>query len=425
MAGDHEAALRHAVPVVRAGRGDAAELFVLGRALVALGEPALAYSAYDVALARAIDSGNLALSVACCADLADQGQDAAQRFDEVAAAFARGSKRISPGAPPAMPGAAPETRPLAAGLGRDALVAEARAAIDQATLALETDRSGSGVTQFRAQPLFSALGQDALRAIVEAFEPVVLKAESRIIEQGTVGAEAYVLGRGELEVVRDDRQTGEPVLLARLGAGALIGEMSLLSRSPRAAHVIAKRPSVLLVAHKESLDAIAARSPELAAEFAEHCHRRMLENLMRHSPILGAVDTSERPAVMEKFVPRAFEQGQRLITQGESSEGMHLIASGEIAVVHREADGDTEIARLGIGDSVGEVALVLRRAANADVVAVTPTITLHLPQASFMDVVRKHPTLLAELYEIAVKRDEETSSIAAQQATDVDDLVLV
>jgi hypothetical protein len=39
--------------------------------------------------------------------------------------------------------------------------------------------------------------------------------------------------------------------------------------------------------------------------------------------------------------------------------------------------------------------------------------------------VKRHPALLAQLYELAVKRDEETSSIVAQEATDIDEFVLI
>ncbi len=51
--------------------------------------------------------------------------------------------------------------------------------------------------------------------------------------------------------------------------------------------------------------------------------------------------------------------------------------------------------------------------------------TLHLPTEKFMSLVREHPTILAELYELAVKRDDETRSIVAQEATSADDYVLV
>ena len=75
---------------------------------------------------------------------------------------------------------------------------------------------------------------------------------------------------------------------------------------------------------------------------------------------------------------------------------------------------------------VGEVALVLRRKANADVVAVHPTVTLHLPKDGFMDLIREHPAILQGLYLLAVKRDEETSGVLENSTTSVaEDYVLV
>ena len=44
-----------------------------------------------------------------------------------------------------------------------------------------------------------------------------------------------------------------------------------------------------------------------------------------------------------------------------------------------------------------------------------------------MSLIREHPTILVELYEIAVKRDDETRSIVAQETTsaDADEYVLI
>ena len=57
---------------------------------------------------------------------------------------------------------------------------------------------------------------------------------------------------------------GDKLLLARLTGGSLFGEMALLSRAPRAASVVARRPSILLVGRKDALDAVAERESEVA-----------------------------------------------------------------------------------------------------------------------------------------------------------------
>ena len=74
---------------------------------------------------------------------------------------------------------------------------------------------------------------------------------------------------------------------------------------------------------------------------------------------------------------------------------------------------------------MGEVALVLRRPAITDVVAHHPTVTLFLARERLMDLVKAHPKVFVDLYELAVKRDEETTTMAGEEAAETDDFVIV
>jgi cAMP-dependent protein kinase regulator len=321
----------------------------------------------------------------------------------------------------------PELPPLSDSLrGAELLDNVAKILNDASEKLVAARAAGAARPRVVPQPLFSSLDESGLRAMIGIFEVATVPEGAVLIEQGTRGAEAYVVARGELEVQRVPHEAdASPIRLARLGAGALFGEMALLSRSPRAARVIACRPSVLLVARKEALDEVAAHRPEIGREFAAYCRRRMLDNLVRTSSVLRAVTPEERPALVEMFITRTFEEHETIISQGHASEGLHLIASGEVVVVHKDGEESTVIAELGPGEVVGEMALVLRRPANAHVIASHPTITLHLPRDRFLALIKQHPAILSELYELAVKRDEETSSIVAQEATDIDEVVLL
>jgi CRP-like cAMP-binding protein len=140
----------------------------------------------------------------------------------------------------------------------------------------------------------------------------------------------------------------------------------------------------------------------------------MVANLVRTSKVLLSVPQKERQALVERFETKVFEKGEKLIVDGKETSGLHLIASGEVAVLGREEGGENfVIGTLGVGETVGEVALVLRRKANANVVAVVPTVTLHLPREDFLGLIREHPAILSGLYLCAVERDEETSSVLA------------
>lgn len=423
-AGELEEALRWVVAELNRDATGSVALLLTARWVADLGREEAAREGFETCVTRSIAAGQLPVAVAACAELRRFGGDASKCYQQIASAYAEGSACLGerPMEPPTLGVAQEVEQPLPGSFRGDALLDEAGDALRAAKEALP----GKPPRDLPQQPLFSSLGEGALAAFIEIFELSLVDSGERVITEGELGTSAYVVVRGELEVSKASESSEELVRLARLGGGALVGEMALISRAPRAASVTALRPSLLLTATKESLDALAEREPAIGDEFASRFRRRMVENLVRTSSILRAVRAKERQTLVERFVTRAFEAGERIIEQGQASDGLHLIASGSVQVTHREEDGEElPIAELGVGEVVGEVALVLRRPSNADVIARIPTVTLHLPHSGFHSLIKQHPTLLAELYDLAVQRDEQTSSIVAQEATEVDDFVLI
>ncbi len=433
LAGESETALRWAAAALQAEPELPSALLLVAELLAELGRRDPAREGLEVCVARAIDAGLLPLAVAACVALRSLGVDASKSFDAIADAFHAGSPRLDDDGRqmPPLPPKAAELQPLSSLLTGPALLNKAveilRAATSKMKLAMSEERDSSPAPMVPALPLFSRLSRLGLRALIEAFEVRVVPAGGVLIEEGSPGSEAFIVARGELEV-RRQIEGSAAMVLARLQNGQVFGEMALVSRAPRAASVVASRPSLVLAAHVDALEVVAARAPEVGEQLATFCRERMLQNLVRTSPILGAVDPSERGGLVSRFETRTFEAGDFLIRRGETSTGVFLIASGEVDVRAEDEAGDAlTIASLGPGEVVGEVAMILRRPAGADVVARFPTVTLHLAGATFLDVLRQHPTLLAQLYELAVKRDEETTSVVAQHAmaAEADEYILV
>ncbi|CAN5601780.1 hypothetical protein BH09MYX1_BH09MYX1_30900 [soil metagenome] len=427
LTNEREAALRWSAAVVEFEDVPSA-LILTCRLLADFGRTAAAIEGFELGLQRSIDSGNLPLAVAAAADLFKLGINIDDHLDAIALAFCASSTRLADAAPPPPPlPSFQKFQPLSSFLTGPALLSKATEIIHEARSKVDGNDKES---QFAPLPLFSALNREGLRALIAAFEMITVPANKEVIVQGEEGAEAYIVARGELEVRRKtEAMEDEPpsvVTLARLTNGALFGEMALLSRAPRAASVVACRPSILLVARRDALEVVADKRLEVGSELAAHCRRRMVANLVRTSPILVAVNPTERPALVERFETKVFEKGDKLIEEGHDTSGLHLIASGEIAIIGHESGESFVLSTLGTGDVVGEVALVLRRKANADVVAVHPTVTLHLPREDFIAIVREHPAILQTLYLLAVQRDEETSFVLNTSTVSVaDDYVLV
>jgi len=428
LADEGEAALRWSAAVVERDASIPSALVITCRLLAQMGRSEAAIEGFDLAVRRAVDSGNLPLAVAAIGDLRALGVDVDQHLADLASSFCSGSTRLQETETPPPP--LPDLdgfQPLSSFLTGPALTSKATQILHAATREYE-EASGTELPLVAPLPLFSALAREPLRDLLGAFEMMTVPAGARIITEGEEGAEAYIVARGELEVSRGDVDGGPPLFLARLVSGALFGEMALLSRAPRAANVIATRPSILLVAKRDALEAVAEKRPEVAVELAAHCRRRMVANLARTSQILISVPSQERTMLVERFETRIYEKGDKLVVEGEDAQGLHLVASGEVAVVAHEHGGEEAfvVATLSPGETVGEVALVLRRKANADVIAVHPTVTLFLPREHFLALVHDHPTILHGLYMTAVRRDDETTlALDSAPAAMADDYVLL
>lgn len=423
LLGNQEDALRIAITILEAAPGHS------GAALLSamlLRDAKRTEQARPVAK-RLVDGfvrrGDLPCAVLAARLAADLGEKVTPLFESIANAFGKGSSRVADVAPkpPPLPAGEFDETTLAFEM-EDALLARLERAL-QAFLATTDDVPEK--SRLPLYPLFGGLTPRELAKLLEVVTVREVGPNEVLVTQGDDGEEAFVVVRGYLEAFRE-HDGSAPVLLAALGAGSIVGEMSLVSQSPRAATLIASEPTTLLVVARDALEGLASKEPTISRELASFCHTRMIANLMRHSAILGAVSVEKRASLIECFEAKTFSPGETLVKRDAESQGLFLIASGSVEVVRADADGERlVIANLGPGDVVGEISLVLRRPATADVVARHPTVALELTRRAFEGAIREHPTLLNQLYDLATKREEETRNVIRTETLDAGDFLLV
>jgi CRP-like cAMP-binding protein len=428
LAGETDAAMRWAAAVLEKAPSPGA-LLVTCRLLDQMGRTRAAAEGLRHAVQLSVDRGDLPLAVAAIDDLRALGNNVDEHLDAVAAAFCRGSVRLRRGdGPPVFPSipANDFVQPLSPFLAGPALASKATRIVQDARHAYD-DAVGAELPRIMPLPLFSSLAKEALRDILGAFHAVTVPSGHRVIMEGDEGSEAYVVVRGEVEISRraahgDNKFT---LALARLGGGAFFGEMALLSLMASPASATATRPSILLCAKREALVDVAASRPEIAGQLAAHCRRNSLANLGWTSQVVAAVPPVERATLVERLEMRLFEKGDLLVRSGEESPGLHLVVSGEVAIVAREWGERVLLATLGPGETVGEMELVLCRQPFADAVATGPAATLFLSRNEYASLVQDHPAILHGLYAIAVQRQAETTfALKSGSAVVADDWLL-
>lgn len=124
----------------------------------------------------------------------------------------------------------------------------------------------SYLDSLRRVALFSSCSTKDLEKIAKAGDEVTLDAGAVIVDQGQTGREAFVIISGSATVKRNGKK------VATLGAGSVVGELSLLDHGPRTATVVADTECTMLVISQRQflavIDAIPAISHKLMATLA-------------------------------------------------------------------------------------------------------------------------------------------------------------
>jgi CRP-like cAMP-binding protein len=108
--------------------------------------------------------------------------------------------------------------------------------------------------------------------------------------------------------------------------------------------------------------------------------------------------------------------GQRIFDKGSESEALYIILAGEVRIVDEDdAGGQVEVARIGPGDSFGELSLLLRTTHTKGAEAVEDTELMVVPKESFEELLETNPNLAAHFQ----RRLEERMPVRGEQSDSV------
>ncbi|XXF81463.1 cyclic nucleotide-binding domain-containing protein [Myxococcaceae bacterium GXIMD 01537] len=273
-------------------------------------------------------------------------------------------------------------------------------------------------------PLFSDLPRDAF---IELFERCPLRrfgAGELIIEQGSQGDAFYVICEGQVRVFREEG--GQRKQLAVLEGGTFFGEMALLSGAARTASVEGgSEDTQLLEISAAVLAELSGRYPQVAQALKKFCRERLLSNVMNASPLFRALGRKDRRELIERFRARDVRRGESIIRDGERTDGLYVVLSGEVEVTKQQQ----HLGRLREGDFFGEISLLQRTPATATVSASRHTTVLRLPREDFDRLIMSHPQILVLMSELTDERLRRTEQVlGAPTGNELDyeeDMILV
>jgi CRP/FNR family cyclic AMP-dependent transcriptional regulator len=120
--------------------------------------------------------------------------------------------------------------------------------------------------------LFEALTDDEIDALADNVDTVSWDAGTTVFEEGDLGDACYVIHSGRVKVMRR-LVDGQPIALAQVGHGAIVGVLALFASDRRSATLQAVDPTVAIAISREDLMAILHGNAEAAISMAVHVAR--------------------------------------------------------------------------------------------------------------------------------------------------------
>jgi CRP-like cAMP-binding protein len=298
--------------------------------------------------------------------------------------------------PPAKPQAAPEP------------TVEDDEVVDLLDLGSDHARS-----QLPRVPLFSDLNAEEFERLIDHIALRAYEANEVVIAEGEPGDAFYAITSGQATVCKENA-AGLTVNLATLTEGAFFGEFAYLSGAPRSASVLAVTPLEVLEINRKSMDKLLEEHPRVRRALHQFFRDRVLQNLLRISPLLEPLTDAEKYQLLGQFSFMEFPGRAVVLEQGLSGDGLYMIASGRVAVVRKNNGQDEPLAELIEGEFFGEMSLLYNEKTSARVQALTPVNVFKLPAHAFQSFLQQYPQLAVLIRAYAEERkNRNANSLAA------------
>ncbi|XP_062978150.1 cAMP-dependent protein kinase type II-alpha regulatory subunit isoform X1 [Elgaria multicarinata webbii] len=244
--------------------------------------------------------------------------------------------------------------------------------------------------------IFKNLDQEQLSQVLDAMFERKVQPQEHVIDQGDDGDNFYVIERGlyDIFVARD----GQARCVGRYDNHGSFGELALMYNTPRAATIVAITEGSLW-----GLDRVTFRRIILKNNAKK---RKTYELFIESVPLLKSLEPSERMKIVDVIGEKTYQDGERIISQGDKADSFYIVQSGEVkilikskTVTGKDANQEVEIARCQKGQYFGELALVTNKPRAASAYAVGEVKCLVMDVQAFerllgpcMDIMKRNIT---------------------------------
>ena len=238
---------------------------------------------------------------------------------------------------------------------------------------------------------FDGLAPEVRAIIEDAFTTEHFGFGEVIVRQGDDADAMYVLLDGSARVLTV-AETGDEVALSVLAAGAVFGDIALLSGGVRTATIRARTPVTAMRLDRGLFGALARRHPEFRAEVERHRQLIEVKDFLALETPLGKLSELVRQAIAERIARVPVAAGACVLGEGDPPGSLYLVREGRLRV-SAAASSEQPVGFLRAGDMFGERSVFLGRPQEGTVTAVSNGTLLELSAGAYLELSREHPEL--------------------------------
>ncbi len=149
----------------------------------------------------------------------------------------------------------------------------------------------------RSSPLFGGMDAVNARSLIATMTRIELARGETIFNEGDEGRALFVIVRGKVKLARTARD-GRENLLALLGVGDMVGELSVFDPGPRLARAHAVEDSIIYELPKATLDVWL----DDHLEMSRHMLRALAQRIRRTSNTMADLVFSDVPGRVAKAI---------------------------------------------------------------------------------------------------------------------------
>ena len=260
-------------------------------------------------------------------------------------------------------------------------------------------------------PWLSSLSPSALAELIRLSKVQRYSITDPIIRQGETGDSMFLIVKGRT-LIHTQSSSGEKIFLASLAEGEYFGEQGFFGTSVRNATVEAMEPVEVIEFDRALMRKVIQTNPQAEATLIQLYKTRVVDGILARSEVFSVLSSEGRKKLLAQLDNITVEAGQSFIVQGELSREAYIVKSGHAEIFTTQDEKEVQIAELGPGTIIGEVAALAKVPRTASVRATEPMELLRITEKMMERIKESSPQLITKIDTLAGNRQQSMSEFS-------------